>query len=203
MKTFILIAAVFIGFSAQSQSLKDALFSGKLKTDSGTVIRKGEDLSSKIDTSTKKSADLQKVRVINGNLDSSQAGGVMQNDSTMMNDSASLNNVNAVTPTEVNAPKDNNKIWKEYIDSFSNGLKTEVLPSKKLKEGIYSVLIEYEIGTDGQIAVNKVSSSPESSYLEDQIKERLILTAPQMVPLIGTNGKPRVAAKKQMLTLSK
>ena len=44
----LLISSVF----AQAQTLKDALFSGKLKNDPGTVIRKGDDLSTKIDTTT-------------------------------------------------------------------------------------------------------------------------------------------------------
>jgi hypothetical protein len=51
--------------------------------------------------------------------------------------------------------------------------------------------------------VNSVASVPESSYLQDQIKQRLTLGAPQLTPLLGANGKPRKAAKKQTITLSK
>ncbi|MFL5739645.1 MAG: hypothetical protein ACJ75B_05470 [Flavisolibacter sp.] len=47
---FLLLAA---GMGARAQSLKDLLYSGKLKNDSNTVIRKTDDLSTKIDTTRK------------------------------------------------------------------------------------------------------------------------------------------------------
>src|SRR6476646_5885520 len=59
MKNLFLAILLFAGFAAQAQekekqSLKSLLFSGKLKKDSSGVIRSTDDLSSKIDTSTKK-----------------------------------------------------------------------------------------------------------------------------------------------------
>jgi len=55
MKAVILLVILFVSVSANSQTkLKDLLYGGKLKMDSGTVIRKDDDLSTKIDTSTKK-----------------------------------------------------------------------------------------------------------------------------------------------------
>ena len=57
---FLLLAGLFAS-NAHAQSLKDLLYSGKLKKDSNTVIRKGDDLSSKIDTSTKKPVEQKKV----------------------------------------------------------------------------------------------------------------------------------------------
>jgi len=108
-----------------------------------------------------------------------------------------------IGPKEFNtASKDNNKIWKEFIDSVTSTLKTEVLPSKKIKSDTYYLLIEYEIGADGQIAINNVSCSPENSFLQQQVKERLTLTAPQMNPLL-TNGKARKVVKKYTLILPK
>jgi hypothetical protein len=50
MKKLIPLVFVLFALNAQSQSLKDLLFSGKMKTDSGTVVRKGEDLKDKVDT---------------------------------------------------------------------------------------------------------------------------------------------------------
>jgi len=58
MKYLIIGMAILLsaqGLKAQQkQSLKDLLYSGKLKKDSSGVIRSTDDLSSKIDTSTKK-----------------------------------------------------------------------------------------------------------------------------------------------------
>src|SRR5438309_2579036 len=42
-----------VTFGARAQSLKDLLYSGKLKMDSNSVVRKTDDLSTKIDTSHK------------------------------------------------------------------------------------------------------------------------------------------------------
>jgi hypothetical protein len=52
---FLLVAFAFTA-NAQTQpkSLKDLLYSGKLKMDSTGVVRKTDDLSTKIDTTTKK-----------------------------------------------------------------------------------------------------------------------------------------------------
>ncbi|MET0391906.1 MAG: hypothetical protein ABW019_02145 [Chitinophagaceae bacterium] len=190
MKNFILLILLAIGVSANAQSLKETLYSGRLKTDTGTVIRKGEDLSTKIDTTTRKpQPEPAKVKPVPGNSDPAAPGGAVLNADSTAAPAAGV--------------KDNNKVWKDYMDELIGALRTEVLPSKKVKDGVYSVLIEYQIGTDGQVSVNSVSTSPKSDYLEQQVKERMTLTAPQLTPLLNNYGKPRVAVKKQTITLSK
>jgi hypothetical protein len=198
MKTIIFIAIMCSAVSINAQTLKETLFGGKLKTDSGTVIHKGDDLSTKIDTTTKKPVEIDKAKLSTVvSKDSSFAGIGMPNDSSVVAPTVS------VTTKDNNAIKDNNKVWKDYLDSLTGTLRSEVLTSKKIKSGTYSVLIEYEIGVDGSITVNNVSCEPESSFLAQQIKERITLTAPQMTPLMTTTGKPRKSMKKQMLTLAK
>ena len=54
MKKWILFLLLVSTVTANAQSLKDALYGGKLKNDSSSVIRKTDDLSTKIDTSRKK-----------------------------------------------------------------------------------------------------------------------------------------------------
>lgn len=191
MKIVVLLALMISTVSVNAQSLKDLLYSGKLKSDSGTVIRKGEDLSSKIDTTTKKPVAPEPVKVSPGEPVSPGAPAT----------GATTPGGPAANPAT--ATKDNNKVWKDFMDELIGTLRTEVLPSKKIKDGVYSVLIEYEIGTDGQVSVTKVSSSPQNSFIEQQVKERITLTAPQLIPLLNNYGKPRVAAKKQTITLSK
>lgn len=180
------------------QKLIDALYGGKLKTDSGTVIRKGDDLSTKIDTTTKKPQPPAQVRVNPVGADSTVAGVNVAMDSAVVQQSTEPG-----APMVEEKPKDNNAIWKGYIDELTTTLRTEVMTSKKIKGGTYSVLVEYEIGLDGQVTVNNVSSSPANSFLEQQIKERITLTAPQMTPLLNSFGKPRKALKKQMINLAK
>lgn len=195
MKTLILFFALCIAFSANSQSLKEALYSGKLKSDTGTVVRKTDDLSTKIDTTRKKPVEPEKPKAAPVQIDSATGMPVPV-------DSSATPATAAIKENTV-ASKDNNKIWKDYVEELTGLLRTEVLPNKKIKNGTYSLLIEYEIGVDGTIAVNSVSCSPESSFLEQQVKERITLTAPQMTPLLAANGKPRKAIKKQIITLSK
>jgi hypothetical protein len=199
MKTCILFFILLISTaSVRAQTLKELLYGGKLKLDTGTVIRKGDDLSSKIDTTTKKPVEPEKAKALPVARDTVMSDGTITTITTPQPDVTATSAAASATAT-----KDNNKVWKDFIDELTGTLRTEVLPSQKIKGGTYSVLIEYEIGLDGQIAVNNVSASPESSFLEQQIKERLTLTAPQLTPLLGTNGKPRKAVKKQILTISK
>jgi hypothetical protein len=196
MKKGMLILFLAGAVTANSQSLKDALYGGKLKLDTGAVIRKGDDLSTKIDTTRKKPVDPEKIKTMTVVRDTSVTG-------TVAGTEPVTNPASEAAKDNATATKDNNKIWKDYMDEFTGTLRTDVLPSKKIKNGTYSILIEYEIGLDGQITVNNVSCSPESSYLEDQVKERLTLTAPQMSPLLSANGKPRKAIKKQTFTVAK
>ena len=195
MKRSILLVVLAASFSVNAQSLKELLYSGKLKSDTGTVVRKSDDLSKKIDTSKKKPVDIARAKSPTTSGDSSLS---VENDKVDTSGAAAV-----IGPKEFNtASKDNNKIWKEFIDSVTSTLKTEVLPSKKIKSDTYYILIEYEIGADGQIAINNVSCSPENSFLQQQVKERLTLTAPQMNPLL-TNGKARKVVKKYTLILPK
>lgn len=193
MKKIILFAAIVLasaGMANAQQTLKDALFGGRLKNDSGSVVKKTDDLSTKIDTSLKKTLEIKaKDSVIKAvvKADSIKQEKIKEN----------------VVAASKEISKDNNTLWKEFIEQLNNDIRTEVLTSKKIKKGTYSVLVDYEIGVDGQVAVNNVSASPSNSFLEGQIKERIIQGAPKLTPALLSNGKPRVSIKKQMLTYSK
>lgn len=175
--------------SVQAQSLKDALYSGKLKSDTGSVVKKGDSL---------------KLR------EKPAAPPVAIKDSTKKNntDTAALakEEVQPATvpvPPAPNVTADNNRVWKKFVEEYTPIIKSEVLPSKKIKNGTYSILIEYEIGIDGTVSTVNISSSPQSSYLEEQIKTRMMVNAPQLSPVLMSNGKPRKTLKKQLLTFSK
>ena len=212
MKTIVLLAAILLSLSANSQSLLDALYSGKLKADTGAVIRKGDSLKIKenmaqkiIDDSVRKEAlaiEKENAKVTIAKKDTTATG----EDTTIYVrvDTAAINAAEAAAAAEKAAPKDNNKIWKTYMDELTNLVKSEVLTSNKLKKGAYSVLINYDINTDGQISVNSVSSDPQNSFLEQQITDRITLNSPKHNPVMGTNGKPRtVTGRKQILSFVK
>ncbi len=179
----------------QKQSLKDLLYSGKLKSDSGTVIRKGDDLSSKIDTSTKKAAMPWKQASI------VTANDPMKGEAVKADTAATA--VEVVKENVAVPKKSNIKIWKAYTDSLVSNLKTEVLTSKKIKKGDYFLSVDYEIGTNGHVSINNVICDPENSFLQDQVKERITLSPPQLSPVLDSNNQPRKVKKKQNFSITK
>lgn len=198
MKLYFFLAILFIGFTAKAQSLKDALYSGKLRTDSGTVIKKGDDLSSKIDTSTRKVPEPVKAKPVAVAMDTLANGLVVQVDSA-----GAIVDAEPGVPVASTVKKDDKTLWKDYITELTTTLKSEVMTSKKIKDGNYGVVIAYEIGPDGAITLTSVTSTPKEAYLEQQVGQRFTLSAPQMTPLLGVNGKPRTAKKTQVLSLQK
>lgn len=193
MKTIILLVGfVFAATKVvyAQQTLKDALFGGRLKNDSGSLVKQSDDLKTKIDTSQKKTLEIKAKDSI--------AKAVVKADSVKLE---KIKENAGAASREIS--KDNNTLWKEFIDKFNTEIRSEVMTSKKIKKGSYSVLVDYEIGLDGIVAVNNVSSDPSNSFLEGQIKERMIQTAPKLTPALLSNGKPRVSLKKQLLSFSK
>lgn len=196
--SFLLLLAVGITANAQSQpkSLKDLLYSGKLKLDSTSVIRKDDDLSSKIDTSTKVAEPAApKAVAVNANVD-----GV-----TPLDDSLAV--AADITTTDIKAPaapvKTNTKIWKEYTDSLVTTLKTEVLNSKKVKKETYFLTVDYEINTDGSVNITNVISTPENAYIQSEVKNRIELTVPQLSPVLDSNKQPRKVKRKHNFSITK
>jgi len=214
MKKLLFFGFLFIGLNAQSQSLKDLLFSGKMKTDSGTVVRKGDDLKDKVDTSTKKPAPapvappptvaVDKAKPAPVNTDSVKTA-------SLPAAAPSLVNTEAVKPAEEAAPaspqaiatRDNNRIWKEFVDTVLGSIKAEVLSSKKIKKGDYSITIDYTINVDGSVTIGNIFVSPESGALQEQLKERLGIDTPKLSPMLNTSGTARKVNKRYSAVLSK
>ena len=194
MKKGILFLLLVTTLTSNAQSLKDALYGGKLKTDSGTVIKKGDDLSSKIDTTKKKPVEQEKTKITAVAMDSSITKMTVQTDSAAIV-------VNKLDNNTVS--KDNNKIWKEFMDTVISTLKQEVMTSKKIKKGDYYVMVDYEIGLDGQVTVTNVFPSPENKYIQEQVKERLSIDTPRLNPVLSGNGKPRKVVKRTNFTITK
>ncbi len=111
--------------------------------------------------------------------------------------------IKTTTEDAPKAARDNDEVWKEYIDELLADIKRDVLPNRKIKDGSYSVLLVYEIDLDGSININTISSSPSNSFLDEQIRNRMSITAPVLTPLLNQFGKPRKAVKRQTITLIK
>lgn len=190
MKTLILLFVLCIGLSVKGQSLKDALFGGKLKSDTGMVVKKGDSLKLLPDSLVKKRMDSLK-----------QAEKTPQ--SVKGNTSQSVSDTSSATGTTNNAPKTNDQVWKEFVDEYSKTINSDVLPSKKIKKGDYSLYITYAIETDGTVTTVNIICVPENAYLVEQVKVRMMANAPQLQPVLMSNGKPRKALKKEVLKFVK
>lgn len=194
MKEALLIILLFGSISISAQSLKDALYGGKLKSDSNSVVRKTDDLSTKIDTNTKKAVVSEKAKA-----------NVAAKDSSITQKNIASESINESVDTKENASliKDNTKAWKTYMDSLIITLKPELSNSKKIKNGTYYIYAEYEIDVDGKVTIGNIISTPENSVLQNQVKEFMIQTAPQLNPVLDSNGKARKVKKRYNFNLTK
>lgn len=210
---FLFVVSI-VAVKAEAQSLKDLLYSGKLKMDSNTVVRKTDDLSQKIDTATKKPAETAPVKVAATPSDSSIQNTASLADSgvaAVASDSLSAEAVTedsiavAETPAKgTTAPaKSNTRILKEYTDSLAAVLKTEVLSNRRIKKDTYYLIVEYELDANGQATVSNVISTPENALLQEQVKERMLITPPQLAPALDSNGQPRKVKRKYSFTVTK
>jgi hypothetical protein len=193
MKNAILFFLLLNAAAAKGQSLKDALFSGRLKSDTGSLVRKTDDLSTKIDSNLKKPAEVPVKKIT-----------VAAPDSAAKQPNTQTEAVAGSEKTEApGAPADNNRLMKSYMDSLIITLKEEILSSKKIKNGTYYVFIDYEIDPAGQVTVNNVTVSPESSFLQDEVKQRFLLTAPQLNPVLSSAGKPVKVKRRYNFNITK
>jgi hypothetical protein len=212
MKTLILIivllGSAFLVQAQEKQSLKDLLFSGKLKKDSTGVIRSTDDLSKKIDTSTKK-----ETQPVNANM---PAPNVQQDQNAVVSKTAVAASIAATgmdtttvktdSAAIVAAPapaKTNTKLWKEYTDSLVKTLQDEALKSKQIKKNIYYIMVDYEIETDGQVTITNVTSTPENSFLQAQVKQIMDSTPLRLNPVTDSNNQARKVKRKQQFTITK
>jgi hypothetical protein len=218
MKKGILFLLIAFSFTARAQSLKDLLYSGKLRNDSNTVVRKTDDLKSKVDTTDRKAAaekaaasqtvvavipgdSLKKANLPADSKAVAEAKTAAPAEAAPAIDSAANAQAEVVAPP---APvKTNSKIWKEYTESLVATLKSEVLSNKKVKKETYYVLADYEIGTDGKAELASVTVSPDNAFLLEQVKQRLADNPPAFTPVMDSNNQPKKVKRKFNFYLTK
>jgi hypothetical protein len=229
MKKMILLILVIGGaFAVQAQekqSLKNLLFSGKLKKDSTGVIRSTDDLSSKIDTGSRKEnqsvAVATNVSTVNAQQDNN---GPLSNPAQQVNNATAAktavipgvvaNGVDTATnkadttaavavPATTPPPKSNTKLLKEYTDSVVRALQDEALKAKQIKKDTYYLMLDYEIDTAGQVTFTNVTSTPENSFLQAQVKQILDSTPLHLNPVTDSNNQAKKVKRKQQITVTK
>jgi len=175
MNRIFLLAVLFISSSCFAQrSLRDSLFSGKLKADSALVA------SSKVVKDSTKKTEVDQLN-------------------KTVSDTSFTQSISAKPELKYS---DNNKTWKKFTDEYTKIITTEMATTKKIKKGGYTVTLEYEIGTDGAVSTKNIICDPKSEALIDLINERMMANAPQLAPQI-VNGVPRKSSKRQILVFVK
>lgn len=219
MRFLFIILFSFFSTACFAQSLKDSLFGGKLKVDSALLLKsKGNPQYSKPDSimktetisekkvqpvSEKKTKPVPEKQTKPVAVKQSVSDSINQNPdgSVKKNETDLLQNQGIPEKTEIKYA-DNPKIWKKFVDQYTVIINTEVLPAKKIKKGTYTIMLDYEIETDGVVGTKNITCMPENGYLIEQIKERMMPNAPQLAPLIR-NGVPVKSSKRQMIILTK
>ncbi|MER3464779.1 MAG: hypothetical protein C4329_10595 [Chitinophagaceae bacterium] len=82
-------------------------------------------------------------------------------------------------------------------------MQADVLSSKKTRKDNYYVTVDYEADVNGQVNVTNVTVLPENAYLQDQVKQRLSLTPPQLTPVVDSTNKTRKVKRKYNFTITK
>jgi len=231
MKYLILISFLIGGaFTVQAQekkqSLKDLLFSGKLKKDSTGTIRSTDDLSTKIDTTTKKETQVVATNTPTTNAPTTNAptanaptanaqptnNAVAPNAAAVTTVAASGSDTAAMkadTAAAVPVPvtsapaKSNTKLLKEYTDSVVKILQDEALKSKQIKKNTYYIMMDYEIDPTGQVTFTDVTSTPENSFLQAQVKQILDSTPLRLNPVTDSNNQGKKVKRKQQFSITK
>ena len=176
MNRLFLLAVLFISSSCFAQkSLRDSLFSGKLKADSALVAK-----SKIVKDSTKKT----EIDPATGKTEADPA-------------------IKQTSPEKTELKySDNNRTWKKFVDEHTKIINTEMMTSKKIKKGDYTVTLEYEIGTDGVVTTKNIICDPKSETLANMIQETMMSNAPKLAPQV-VNGAPRKSSKRQILIFTK
>jgi MarR-like DNA-binding transcriptional regulator SgrR of sgrS sRNA len=225
MKSIAIIILTLLAFTANSQSLKEALYGGKLKADTGAVLRKGdnqkiqENMAQKVvaDSINKITEDSIKLVVETEKKDSietvkkeavevAKGKAVAEGrDTTNFDTTAVFNAMNedAKKAESKAVSKDNTVVWKTYVDEMAASIKAEALQSNKVKKGNYFVLIDYRVNPDGQVSITNVTVDPENSFLAQNIKDRFTLNPAKLAPIVDANGRARTVNRKQTMNLSK
>ena len=178
--SLLIFSLLILIFSLRAQSLKDSLFGGKLKVDTGkTYISKdtGKYVAPKVyNANATVKTESKKIEV--AKLDESM-------------------------PDSLNANfYAKQKTWKRFIDINTNIITQQAAETKKVKKGQYAVDVAYVIGLNGKITVSSVSCNPANEFLTEQVTE-LMKRAPTLAPPVYSDGKPRPLNATQTITIVK
>jgi hypothetical protein len=189
MKTYFLVSLMFITSSVMAQRLRDSLFGGRLKVDTGkTFVSKdtGKYVAPKVyDAGTSSSATTPTTT-----SSTNPAKAVIAKPDASMPDSLNKTFYQK------------QKLWKRFIDVNTPIIAQQADDTRKVKKGEYTVDIEYEIGLNGRVTTTGVTCTPPNDFLVEQVTE-LMKRAPVLSPPVYSDGQPHKLNAKQSITIVK
>jgi len=163
-----------------SQSLRDSLFGGKLKADTGKIL---------VSTDTGKYV-APKVYNNPAQTTETKKGEIVKLDDASMPDS--LNKTFYAKQ----------KTWKRFIEINSGIISQQANDTRKVKKGEYTIDVEYEIGLNGKVKATGITCNPPNEFILEQVTE-LMKRTPTLSPPIYSDGKPRALNATQAMTITK
>jgi hypothetical protein len=192
-KIYFLAGLFFISSAVTAQSLRDSLFAGKLKVDTGKTY------ASK-DTGKYVPSKYSAPKVYNAGTVTSSTDG---NKTTSEANKTEIIKPDESMPDSLNKTfYQKQKLWKRFIDVDTPIITQEASDTKKVKKGEYTIEVEYKIGLNGRVSTTGITSTPSNDYLVEQVSE-LMKRAPVLSPPIYSDGKPRELNAKQTITIIK
>ena len=180
LRISLLFIFLFFASTAMSQTLKDSLFGGKIKADTGKTF---------ISKDTSKYVPLKVYTA------SPLAPGETKKSEIAKLDESMPDSLNKTFYAK-------QKTWKRFIDVNTSIISQQASDTRKVKKGQYTIDIEYEIGLNGRVTTTGVTCNPSNEYLTEQVTEFMkrppILSAP-----VYSDGKPRKLTATQTITIIK
>jgi hypothetical protein len=185
MKISFLVIGLFLVSAGFSQSLRDSLYGGKLKADTGKTV---------VSTDTSKYV-VRTNEVVRTNATISSQPGEKKNTEVIKPDESMPDSLNKLFYSK-------QKLFKRFIEMNTQIVSQAADDTRKVKKGEYSIEIEYEIGLNGKVATTGITCNPNNAFLIEQVTA-FMSRPPVLSPPIYSDGKPKKLLAKQPITIVK
>src|SRR5947207_6176404 len=149
IKISLLFIFLFFSSAVMAQTLKDSLFGGKIKADTGKTF---------ISKDTSKYVPLKVYTA------SPLAPGETKKSEIAKLDESMPDSLNKTFYAK-------QKTWKRFIDVNTSIISQQASDTRKVKKGQYTIDIEYEIGLNGRVTTTGVNCNPPNDFLTEQVTE--------------------------------
>ncbi len=186
MKLSFLFPLLFLASAVFSQSLRDSLYGGKLKADTGRTV---------VSKDTSKYVVRTNAAIRTNETISSQPGEKKKAEEVYKPDASMPDSLNKLFYAK-------QKLFKRFIETNTQIVSQQADDTRKVKKGEYLVEIEYEIGLNGKVATTGITCTPHNDFLIEQVTA-FMSHPPILSPPVYSDGKPKKLVAKQPITIVK